>query len=144
MDENFKPEIVVLFCRQSVDPATDISAVIGLLQVGRSRLVALPCSSKTDVPHILKVLEDGADGVLIVACPDKACRFMVGNVRAEKRIRYVHDLLESAGLGGARISLIRGVGLTADNLAEQVDQQALAVRSLGINPIKSWPIKGEN
>lgn len=144
MDKNFKPEIVVLFCRQSVDPATDLSAVSGLVTAGRSRLVALPCSSKVDVPHILKVLEAGADGVLVLACPDKTCQFMVGNVRAEKRIRYVHDLLESAGLGGARVSLVRGAGLTADNLAKLTDQQALAVRSLGINPIKSWPVKGEN
>lgn len=136
MSEKFKPEIVVLYCQQSLDPATDVTAARGLARECVPRFVAMPCSSKAEVSHLMRVLEDGADGVLVAACPDRACRFMVGNMRAEKRIGRVRELLDAAGLGAERAALVRGSGLSAARFAELADERALAVRPLGTNPIK--------
>lgn len=136
MSENFKPEIVTLYCMQSLDPATDVSAARKLARSCVPKFVAMPCSSKAEVPHILKVLEEGADGVLVIACPDRACQFMVGNRRAEKRMGRVRELLEAAGLGAERAALARGAMISADRLAELADERALAVRPLGRNPVK--------
>ncbi|MFH1887893.1 MAG: hydrogenase iron-sulfur subunit [Pseudomonadota bacterium] len=127
---------MILFCRQSVDPATDLARAAGLARNCVLRMVALPCSSKVEVPHIMRVLEDGADGVLVVACPEHACRFMVGNTRAEKRINYARGLLETVGMGAERLALARGAKLSAEALAELGNSRGRAVEPLGANPLR--------
>lgn len=136
MGDNVKPQIVVLFCRQSVDPAADLARAVSLARDCELRLVAMPCSSKVEVPHVMRVLEEGADGVLVVACPDGTCQFMVGNARAAKRIDYAGKLLDSVGMGAGRVSLALGKGLSAQGLADLGNAAARAVVSLGANPMK--------
>ncbi len=136
MTENFNPEITVLYCRQSVEQTTDVTQVPGLVDGARARLVAMPCSSKVEVPHLMRILEDGADGVLVIACPDKQCRFLVGNTRAEKRVAHAAGLLEEIGMGAARVAIVRGENLKEDDLARLCRQQADAVAPLGMNPLR--------
>ena len=49
----------------------------------RARLKMVPCSSKVEVWHLLKLVEEGADGVELVCCSEDVCQFLVGNDRAE-------------------------------------------------------------
>lgn len=132
----FAPEIVVLYCRQALDaetrppegsrPGADCSV----------RMVLLPCSSKMEAYQMLKLVEQGADGVHLVACPEKACRFLVGNNRAERRVAHARGLLAQAGMGVGRLELTRGASLTVDDLMTLAGRQAEQVRTLGPNPMK--------
>ena len=61
------------------------------------KTIGLPCSGKVDVPYLLKALETGADGVVIVACKKKECRHLEGSLRAHKRAEAVESLLEEIG-----------------------------------------------
>ncbi len=131
-----QPRIVLLYCRQTLDPT--VKPFEGE-RPGRdfsARLVLLPCSSKMDTRHLLRVLEGGCDGVTLVACPEKACRFLVGNVRAEKRIAYAQGLLDQVGMGSERLALERGSGLSLEDLMELAAGQAGKVKGLGPNPLK--------
>ena len=40
------------------------------------RAVMMPCSSKIEVPYVLRILESGAEAVEIVACPEKSCKLL--------------------------------------------------------------------
>jgi coenzyme F420-reducing hydrogenase delta subunit len=97
----FVPEIVILYCQHAA--ADQHQAVVASQQAtGLSiRPKMMPCSSKIEVPHLLRILEQGADAVELVACPEGACRFLVGNQKAEKRVRYASELLQQAGVGSA-------------------------------------------
>ena len=88
------PRIVVVYCRNAVSSAAEMLEGPYTAKGFDAYFAALPCSSKIEPSYPLKILADGADGVLVVACPEGHCRFMVGNVRAEKRINYVRSLLE--------------------------------------------------
>ena len=132
-----QPEIVLLYCQHSVRRDADITAASARSNGFAVRAVLMPCSSKVQVSDVLKVLETGVDGVEVVACPDKACRFLVGSCRAEKRIRYACALLDQAGMGAARLGLSRAVGLTADELIDLAAARAQAVGPLGSNPMKA-------
>jgi coenzyme F420-reducing hydrogenase delta subunit len=59
--------------------------------------ISLPCSGKVNIPYLLKAIETGADGVLLVSCKLGNCRYLQGNYRAQKRIEYVDDLLCETG-----------------------------------------------
>jgi F420-non-reducing hydrogenase iron-sulfur subunit len=60
--------------------------------------VKLPCSGKIEVGLILKLLENGSAGVLVVGCPRDNCTYIRGNFRAEKRICAAKRAIREAGL----------------------------------------------
>jgi coenzyme F420-reducing hydrogenase delta subunit len=133
---DFQPEIAILYCRRTLDaetrPPEGVRPGPGLA----ARLVLLPCSSKVEAYQMLRLLEQGADGVHLVACPERACRFLVGNNRAERRVAHARDLLQSVGVDQARLTLTRAADLTVDDLVALAQAQASRVKSLGPNPMK--------
>jgi len=132
----FEPELILLYCRQSLAP--DAKPFEGL-RPGRkfsARFVVTPCSSKMEPRHWLRLLETGPDGVLVVACPEGTCRFLVGNARAEKRIAYARGLLDQVGMGAARLCLERGHDLSVEALMELAAGHAARIKDLGPNPLK--------
>jgi coenzyme F420-reducing hydrogenase delta subunit len=134
------PRIVVAYCRNAVSPAAELLEGPCSTKGFHAYFAALPCSSKIEPSYPLKVLADGADGVVVVACPEGQCRFMVGNVRAEKRINYVRTLLDKAGMGAERLALERGENLTEKDLLELARRRLGPLKLLGPNPMKN--VKG--
>ena len=49
-------------------------------------LIPVICIGKVDTTHIIGAFKDGADGLLILGCPDGQCHFKTGNYQARKRI----------------------------------------------------------
>jgi len=96
----------------------------------------LPCSSKVEIPHLLSILENGTDGVEVVACPEQRCRFLVGSLRVEKRIQYTGSLLEEIRMGRDRIGLSRAQELSGEELVQLAVKRAAVVKKLRPNPMK--------
>lgn len=130
------PEIVVLFCQQSVDRTVELANAYRELPGLKARLVVLPCSSHVEVRQMIKILEKGADAVQIVACSESACRFLVGSNKAERRVEYVRRLLEEIDFGPERVGIVRGMNVSAEQLLECARERADQVRGLGPNPMR--------
>ena len=134
--KDFQPQITVLYCRQCLSADAEPFEGRRPGQGFAAQLVLLPCSSKMQVYNLMRILEKGADGLQLVACPEKNCQQLVGSLRAEKRLTYAQGLLQQAGLEPERLGLSRGQGLKLEAIMELVGQRAEAVRSLGPNPLK--------
>jgi coenzyme F420-reducing hydrogenase delta subunit len=130
------PRIVVVYCRNSISSAAELLEGPYAAKGFNPFFAALPCSSKIEPSYLLKILADGADGVLVVACPEGHCRNLVGNVRAEKRINYVRTLLDKAGMGAERLTLERGENLTEKDLLDLAQRRLGPLKILGPNPMK--------
>jgi F420-non-reducing hydrogenase iron-sulfur subunit len=131
------PRIVVVYCRNAVSSAAEMLEGPYTAKGFNAFFAALPCSSKIEPSYPLKILADGADGVLVVACPEGRCRNLVGNVRAEKRINYVRSLLDKAGMGAERLTLERGENLTEKDLLDSARRRLGPLKILGPNPMGS-------
>ena len=131
------PRIVVVYCRNAVSSAAEMLEGPYTAKGFNPFFAALPCSSKIEPSYPLKILADGADGVLVVACPEGRCRNLVGNVRAEKRINYVRSLLDKAGMGAERLALERGENLMEKDLLELAQRRLGPVQILGPSPMGS-------
>lgn len=71
----------------------------------------------------MRALESGADKVYVVTCPEGACHYREGNIRARKRIAYAQGLIEEIGLDRDRLELIvtsPGKRITIDELARDL------------------------
>jgi coenzyme F420-reducing hydrogenase delta subunit len=130
------PRIVVVYCRNAVSSTAELLEGPYNAKGHHAFFAALPCSSKIEPSYLLKILADGADGIVVVACPEGSCRFMVGNVRAEKRINYVRTLLDKAKMGVERLTLERGEKLTEKDLLALAQRRVEPLKILGPNPMK--------
>jgi F420-non-reducing hydrogenase iron-sulfur subunit len=140
-NENFEPEIVVLYCQRCVQQDADVEVEAGRTSGFSVQPVMMPCSSKIEVPYILKILERGADAVEVVACPADGCRFLVGSMRAEKRIEYIRGLLDEIHVGAERVGISRGPGLSAQDLVELAAKRAERAKTLGPNPMNKGDVR---
>jgi len=113
----------LFFCRQ-LDPNQDVNRRLLEKELGkRIRFFPLPCSGRIDALHLLRALEAWADKVYVVTCPEGACHYREGNIRAKKRIAYAQSLIEEIGLERERLELIvtsPGKRLTIDELTREL------------------------
>ena len=124
MDKNGSDfNVSVFFCRQ-LDPNQDVTRRALERELGkRIRFFPLPCSGRIDALHLLRALEAGSDKVYVVTCPEGACHYREGNIRAKKRIAYAQSLIEEIGLERNRLELIvttAGKRLTINELAREI------------------------
>jgi len=122
-ENNEQLNVTMFFCRR-LDAHQDVNRRALEKELGpRIRFFPLPCSGRIDALHLLKALESGADMVYVVTCPEGACRYREGNVRARKRVEYAKRLAEEIGLHGGRIELVvteKGVTRTIDQIARML------------------------
>ena len=101
------------------------------------KVLKVPCTGRVDVIHVLKALENGADGVYLAGCLEGECHFLVGNLRAKKRVGYAKQLLEECGIGGERVAMYNLSSAQGQRFAEIAREMTEKIRQLGPNPIKA-------
>ena len=115
--------VTIFFCQQ-LDADQDENRRILEKEFGSQiRFFPLPCSGRLDPLHLMRALESGADRVYVVTCPEGACRFREGNLRARKRLAYVQGLIKEIGLEPERLELIHlpaGEVTTIDKVAREL------------------------
>ena len=133
---DFEPGIVVLFCQHCMgkdeDPKTALNKISGF----KAEFLIMPCSSKVETSHMLKILADGVDGLMVVGCKTDRCRVLTGSAMAEKRVDLARGLLDEIRMGADRVRMQRGEELSSLQMMALVQNQADAMRSLGPNPMK--------
>lgn len=88
------PRITVFACTNSGYQAAQAAGPVP----AEIKLIEVPCSGKVENIHLMKAIEEGADGVLVLACIKESCQYLRGNLRAEKRVEYVRQILKEIGV----------------------------------------------
>lgn len=84
--------------------------------------VSLPCSGRVNLLYLLKAIETGSDGVILLTCKIGECKFLQGNLRAQKRIEAIDDLLDEAGFGRGCIKCIHlQEGQSVNTLPDEIN-----------------------
>ena len=68
-------------------------------------IVTLPCSGRIESALVLKTLERGYSGIVVLGCPEDNCKYVTGNKRAANRVAEVRSILTSAGLNGNAVTM---------------------------------------
>jgi coenzyme F420-reducing hydrogenase delta subunit len=133
------PHIVLLYCPRTLAAGEEDSLSSLLRQPSDVDLrpERIACGGSVQVPHLLKILEDGADAVQLVTCSEKECHSLTGSSRAAKRIQYASRLLSEFGLGGERLGIHQGRELGAADLCDLGRERAKTIESLGPHPMKT-------
>ncbi len=85
---------VIAFCCQSCGYAAADEAGLKKYQYNPNIfIVKVPCTGRIDASFMIKSLESGFDGVMIIGCKPDACKFIDGVDKARKKTRLVKDVL---------------------------------------------------
>lgn len=132
MAENFRPKITLFHCINAFGDADELA--LRDKDACEIKTIKMPCSSMIKDVFLLRAFEAGADGVIVLVCPEGQCRYLEGSLRARKRIGWVRRLLDEIGLDGGRLLLNNMEPGDDDAVNQTVDQALKNLAVLGPNP----------
>ena len=100
------------------------------------KVIQVPCSGRVDILHLLKAIEDGADGVYVAGCLEGECHFLSGNLKAKKRVQYVKKALEELGIEPERVEMFNLSAGEGPRFAEIALEMANRIKQLGPSPVR--------
>jgi coenzyme F420-reducing hydrogenase delta subunit len=132
----FRPRIVAYCCNYCAYAAADLAGSMRLSYPPDVKVIRLPCSGKVEINHLLKALEEGADGVMVAGCMEGDCHFMEGNFRAKRKVRHAKRLLEEIGFDSERLEMFNLSSAMAGRFAEIIVEMTERIKKLGPTPLR--------
>jgi F420-non-reducing hydrogenase iron-sulfur subunit len=132
MAEKFTPKITLFHCINAFGDADEL--VLSDKDACEIKTIKMACSSMVKDVFLLRAFEAGADGVIVLVCPEGQCRYLEGNLRAKKRVGWVQHLLDEIGLDGRRMLFSNMEAGNDDAVHQTVDHILKNLAVLGPNP----------
>lgn len=98
-------DITLFYCSNSFSNE-EIHYCASKIENVKLNAVSLPCSGRVNLIYLLKAIETGSDGVILLTCKIGECKFLQGNLRAQKRAEAIDDLLHETGFGRGCIKCV--------------------------------------
>ncbi len=135
--DKFEPEIVAFCCHYCAYTAADMAGSKRLSYPSNVKIIRVPCTGRVDALHIMRALQDGADGVYVAGCLEGDCHFKTGNIRAARRVERVKKILEDIGLSAERVEMFNMSAGMGERFAQVAYEFTEKIRELGPNPVKT-------
>jgi len=137
----FEPKIIAFLCNWCSYAGADLAGTSRIQYPPNIRIIRMMCSGALDPTYVLKVLLEGADGVLIGGCHPGDCHYISGNLKARRRVAILKSVLEDVGLEPERVWLRWISASEGAYFAETVREIVEHIRALGPNPLKlEWAV----
>jgi len=101
------------------------------------KIIQVPCSGRVDILHILRAIEDGADGVYVAGCLEGECHYISGNLKAKKRVQYVKNVLEELDMEPGRVEMFNLSSGEGPKFAQFAKEMVERIKTLGPSPVNS-------
>ena len=128
----YKPKVVCFSCKFGWGYLADEAALSSQIE----NWIPIICTGKIDATHVLNAFKQGADGVLILGCPEGDCHYQDGNYEARKRVYLLRRIMESHGIDKERLR----IELSTDPDGGRIPQ---LVKEMSRDLVKLGPLKME-
>lgn len=139
MSDAFEPTIIAFCCKYCAYAAADLAGSMRLSYPANIKISQVPCTGRVDIVHLLKAIEDGADGVYVAGCMEGDCHFVSGNLKALKRVTYVKKTLAELGMEPERVEMFNLSSAMGPRFAEIAIDMTDRIRKLGPSPVRQQP-----
>ncbi len=134
--DTMAPQVVAFCCRNSAEKTVQQALLYKEpIPVG-FEFVQVPCAGKIDPDYILHALQEGADGVLILACHIEGCQSFEGNKMALERVQFLKEAITETGLEADRIQFQCIAPGMVSQFLQICYQMEDRFRKLGISPVR--------
>jgi coenzyme F420-reducing hydrogenase delta subunit len=101
-----KESILLIHCAEGAKKALKRMTELGKRLPGNVVLFELPCTGQVNEVLLTETLEKGFKKIIVLGCHRDNCRYLTGNIRAEKRIHRINSMLENAGIRDRQIAMM--------------------------------------
>ena len=133
----YEPKVVCFSCKFSWGYLGDQEELSHRIK----NWIPIICTGKVDTIHILNAYKQGADGVLILGCPEGHCHYQDGNFEMRKRVHLLYKVLEDYGIERERLQLSLSLDTDGKTMPMLVKQMSDSIRALG--PLKNGGVQSE-
>jgi len=135
MKEDFEPRIVAFCCKYCAYAAGDLAGSMRLSYPPNIRVIQVPCTGRVDAIHMMRALENGADGVYVAGCLEGECHFLSGNTKAKRRVAQVKKILEAIGMDPTRLEMYNLSSAMGSRFAEIAREMTARIKEIGPSPV---------
>ncbi len=128
---SFEPKIVGFMCNWCAYRGADLAGTSRMKSAPNVRTVRVMCSGRVDPQLVVKALQLGADGVLILGCHPGDCHYAGGNYKAARRISLLKKMMAQFGIEDERIRLDWVSASEGDRFKKTVNEMTEQIRALG-------------
>jgi coenzyme F420-reducing hydrogenase delta subunit len=100
------------------------------------KVLLMPCTGRVDIIHLLKAFEAGADAVFVAGCLEGECHYLMGNIRAKKRVNKVKKDLVPMGIEPERLEMFNLSSSEGPKFAALAKEMVSRALKLGPSPTK--------
>ncbi|MHB8880561.1 MAG: hydrogenase iron-sulfur subunit [Thermodesulfovibrionales bacterium] len=130
----FEPKIIGFLCNWCSYAGADKAGTAQSPYPPNVNVIRVMCSGRIDPQFVMKAFEQGADGVIILACHPGDCHYKEGNYRAVQRYRLLLRLLEPFGIERERCRFDFVSAGEGDKFVHVITEMVGTIRALG--PLK--------
>jgi len=127
----FEPKIIGFLCTWCSYAGADKAGGMQTPYPPNVQVIRVMCSGRVDPQFILSAFQNGADGVVILACHPGDCHYKEGNCRALQRHRLLRLMLEPFGVEHERLMLDYVSAGEGEKFRKVISETVAAVRQLG-------------
>jgi F420-non-reducing hydrogenase iron-sulfur subunit len=119
-------KIVCFSCKFSWGYLGDESALAAQIK----NWIPIICAGKMDASYVVDAFAHGADGVLILGCPEGDCHYQDGNIEAKKRLALLRQALLTHGIQPQRVKLVLSKDPEGKNIPGYINEMAETINQL--------------
>ncbi len=98
--------------------------------------ILVPCLGSVSEIHILRAMDVGADGVVLLGCGADKCMYEKGFAQGSKSASFSKKVLGAFGIGQERVRMLSTDGTNPDKFVKQINEFSEKVGALEKNPLK--------
>ena len=136
MTETWSPKIVGFCCHYCAYTAADLAGSMRLQYPPNVRIIKVPCAGRVDIIHLLKTFEACVDGVFVAGCIEGECHFLIGNLRAKKRVNKLKKDFAQMGFEPERLEMFNLASSEGPKFAAIVTEMVERTLKLGPSPLR--------
>ena len=119
-DIDAKPQVIGFVCNWGAYSGVEMAGIDKREYPASVRLLRLTCLGRLHLGHILKSFELGADGVMLLGCPQRDCYYECGMTRARELYAEARNVLHLLGIDTRRLAIVELPVGRGDILTKQV------------------------
>jgi F420-non-reducing hydrogenase iron-sulfur subunit len=102
---DFQPKLLGFLCNWCAYAGADLAGVSRFQYPANMRVIRVMCSGRVDPVLIMKSLQKGIDGVVVLGCHPGDCHYQTGNYEAERKMIMTKKVIERVGIEPERLYL---------------------------------------
>ena len=140
-DTIIQPRIVGFVCNWDAYSGVEMAGINNREYPASIALVRVSCLGRLHLGFILKVFELGADGVMLIGCPQGDCYYDSGMTRAKELYEQAGKMLRLLGIDKNRLLLLEVPLGNGDFFTEQVSAFARRIDRARSRPSRLNTVK---